>query len=1182
MKKEVYFFGIIFLVLSIGIVSAVWWNPSTWFDQDGDNIVSLSDCDYSDPYVDCDGDGVNNGVDCSSANPLVDSNKNVIADYDLDGHCVGSSYVDCVGATAGPHRQFPPDCTDFEDCDDRQPAAWYWDTYRRDFDFDGYCGASEKVCSGTSPPAPYKLSSDCAGDDCKYCSFQWCDYNNADERYAGCSLCDPNASIYCLNITGIPAWKYACSYNGDPATDLQVSNGLDCPACYMYYHGGWMADMFGCGAGKYYCPLIDSPVNCTENPYAFKCINTYINVSMDQDLDGSGTLWLDWSLPSMGYGPGTQCLGSTLPEGYVDAVYDPAIADCDDSANYYAGDYNYGGVCWFNFANDRTPANYKIVAPLINCSNPLYSECTKCTSPLGSELCTDGADNTCDWNTTATPPGWARLADCADPTCDGQDISAKFPVDPATGKSVCNDGVGSDNCQCCSYNDTTGNLIRQGIELERWYFDPDLDGYGSGVYRDVCNEAELYNSSNWPAPPRPWVKNDDDCDNYDNRSYPGQPYYPDPADASELCWKCNTTGSVKVFDASLNTEGMKNCYVCNGETNSTDFVNNAQMGNGDCFFCDTLASAPATDPNSVGYYLDADGNLTNTPTVLKDPLPPSPECDVDTSVSPPTYTDGCYVAAPSDSLQTTIQAGEVKQNCNICTWKDGGYKWRKSGGEQAQLIFADEDPQNGGENCSMCKEDYDGSITGVEGRGYLFKDPTDSRVNAVPGSSLFSETYLCKKCSETAPGLELDDSDKRVNNETYLNYTCSVCSSGALNKKKNGEFAGITFTNTTTWTKQIDTDKKCCGGSVYDQFYQGCCPLSMTGKPEVDDYAGGIYTKGGNTKCCRKNIITANPGDWKKEVLELMPSYIITGLNYVKANYLKSITFSADDGIVNVSNDTRMLVNDLNADYCIGEGLEYGSDICTPCQPSRKTNMIVITAIDKLGSNLGYTAWISAQGASLLLNYRNLDNAVGLRGYPRYNRVCFKSTILSIPFTGGLGKNSCGECTPTSNSDLAIQTDIKFPFEVWGVIISKNWLRQQNTAECQRSYVGNNDLTKFASADGFTHWVYGTYVCTPEGECLVQNELVPGWIKYWTKKAIGAFSLYQTVHGTLQLLQPTQGGEIVDPLPCCPGSSSANVIVGSGNAQATTSTGGGLGDFLPMAASAAANVLGTTPCRPCP
>jgi len=42
MKKEVYFFGIIFLVLSIGIVSAVWWNPWTWGEKDSDNNVMPS------------------------------------------------------------------------------------------------------------------------------------------------------------------------------------------------------------------------------------------------------------------------------------------------------------------------------------------------------------------------------------------------------------------------------------------------------------------------------------------------------------------------------------------------------------------------------------------------------------------------------------------------------------------------------------------------------------------------------------------------------------------------------------------------------------------------------------------------------------------------------------------------------------------------------------------------------------------------------------------------------------------------------------------------------------------------------------------------------------------------------------------------------------------------------------
>jgi hypothetical protein len=132
-----------------------------------------------------------------------------------------------------------------------------------------------------------------------------------------------------------------------------------------------------------------------------------------------------------------------------------------------------------------------------------------------------------------------------------------------------------------------------------------------------------------------------------------------------------------------------------------------------------------------------------------------------------------------------------------------------------------------------------------------------------------------------------------------------------------------------------------------------------------------------------------------------------------------------------------------------------------------------------------------------------------------------------MPITSSLS-NTCGECDPATNSILDVDVKIKFPFSSFGVTIPwPTFHRKQNKGDCNLKYSNNDDSTKFASAASFTQIINGVYWCNPNGGCEVQNELIPGWMKYWLKRAMGAFSVYQWGHGLLQLIDKGQGSEVL-------------------------------------------------------
>jgi hypothetical protein len=724
--------------------------------------------------------------------------------------------------------------------------------------------------------------------------------------------------------------------------------------------------------------------------------------------------------------------------------------------------------------------------------------------------------------------------------------------------------------------------------------------------------------------------NGDDCDDRPNgrdgiedtaddgvNIYPGQNIYPIPANKDELCSMCNYSKGNVVF-GDFNPESMHNCYRCNPISKSSEFIPNNPPGDGDCFYCDETASGPALDPTSpfsdysatppIYRYLHVDDYSLPGITLYKI-VPDSstsvpstaPRCPKDIGVGVPCI----YINNPalSDSLEKIYFYSEPKEDCKTCDWQKGSYQWRKATGEQAKLINANEDNANADGNCSMCRKDF---ITGEWG---LRTDVGDSRFDTTLPPS--SGAILCQRCSldPGKPDKESFDEDPRVwglgvkingyDFDRYEETTCKRCENGKLLPEKNLAISNwcpgcsSSFLPLSSADAEKRENQKCCGGSRYNSVTEGCCPTSITGNSTIDDYTGSTFSLSGGIfaqKCCREVKITANSAPNWRDAFEESVTYM--GLPW---NFLKYAIYNGPDGKVEYSKTTRKVISGLDNDYCSGSG--YGktewemcgylvpckrmstNDICEPCQPSKKMNTLPTVAIQTLGSNLGYTAWLAGMGGTFLLSYDNLDSALGLKGYPRYNRICYDSSV-SIPIIGiptGIGtKSKCGECDPASNSKLKVDTEVKVPFSNAGINLWFTWKRKQNTAECQLEKEGNIDTTKFASASASTKKVNGTYWCNPDGECEVQNEIVPGWIKYWTKKALAALSLFQAVHGTLQLLDRNQGGEIVPSLPCCGGSASSTIKVGGGNTQAS-STSTGLGDEVPALGSLV-NTIGKASC----
>jgi len=1100
MKRRLIFF-LILIIFSLGFVSSIWWNPLTWFEKEG---IAQSPISTSSNPFELGGTNCNCGEADTCRGPYLMTDAHIPYCPNHQSELSGSYRTwTYIGWTCGYFNVDPPICkwmTPFPvlmDCDEDGSIS----TVGGNGDFFSAvtsCGSSatEQDCDDDSSGDPVicptsSLSCTLETSSCAICKYKTIKFYDDSDR-DGYTFGD--GEDICVGDV-LPNWTKTTTKVGDDCNDNVDDSSSG-------------------------CPTILSSVSCTEEDIALKdcayCQNTwYDNVYPDFDKDGS-TL----------SGPVGKCLGTSTTSYYKSSP--SPEEDCNDNNN------------------------------LIN--------------PTLTEVCDDGFDNNCNTNSfiyfgmdplssILTPQIWDSDtfsgSDCQEQTCDTSDCS-NLISDSIDGLgnifNICTDGSGSDVCQCCS------GTCKQ---LDRYYWDEDADGSpDKDNYEDVCFFEDLSHDNNISDPIQRvdgWYTGGPfDCDDTNPLVFPGTLYYPSPSSVSEVCWKCNMSGD-KEFDASQNPESYKNCYFCNDTTQSLEFIENNKMGDDDCIWCTPSISIgpsldPLTDPAAAGLYYNNNGKLTTDSRNVKDPLPDPMDCECMISPITGEYQNPCcydYNTPASSRSLFTIPgefSKERKVDCKKCSWKGSGYQYGKPSGEQAELSNANEDPQNDGGNCSYCK--FDASIGGL----VLVSDSTDSRFNsATLPSAPDAEKYLCKVCSSDKPDWIANDADPRVSNppdsDIYSETACKFCIGGQLKNEKNFVLAnfcgGYLYCNSSSALTEILDATKCCGGKIFDDRVQGCCPKTITGNKEIDESTGDTFTTGSGLtaqKCCAKNIITANPdfSTWRTLFWDSVTGEIpYSGPTMFVFPFIGKILYGHPQAEINKSNSTRIIVNSIDPDYCSGRG--YGvkkqifngfteNDECSPCIPSEKQNTLVMDAISEISSmsevvGLGY----GIGAVKFLLNYKDFDHVIGLKGEPRYNRVCFEvppsvSILPSGPSPSLVGQGYCGECDPSLNSKLPVITGIKFPFNNFGVTISKTWKRKVSGLDCNVAKLNNADISKFISAStSSTPIVEGVYWCNPEGQCEVQNHLVPGWIKFWTKKADAAFSAYQAVFGTLQLLSIVQG-----------------------------------------------------------
>ena len=164
--------------------------------------------------------------DCNDGNATLFRLMNSRTDSDGDSYCTGAAGLDCVGAVALPGRRFEGACSAPDDCNDASAAVFRVASVRVDSDNDAWCvGATQAMCIGSSPPAPYRIVTSCQGDDCR-------DTNTA-------------AGPTCL-LTN----HYTTSYHGQTcpqgATTFSVTPLTFCPAgFYLSAYRAQIASGFG-------------------------------------------------------------------------------------------------------------------------------------------------------------------------------------------------------------------------------------------------------------------------------------------------------------------------------------------------------------------------------------------------------------------------------------------------------------------------------------------------------------------------------------------------------------------------------------------------------------------------------------------------------------------------------------------------------------------------------------------------------------------------------------------------------------------------------------------------------------------------------------------------------------------------------------------------------------------------
>ena len=456
---------------------------STFFmDADSDGYgnpaVAVTACAAPDDYVD-------NSLDCDDSASLVSPDKEEVCNG-IDDNCDGR-------ADEGVGRLLYPDMDGDGYGDTSAGVIACWDLLDHG-ETPGDCDDDSADINPEADEICDDLDNDCDGEIDEHAvagltSF-WMDADGdghgAGEALMGCDVPDGFAATNddCDDLDPLRAPSLTEECNGyDDDCDADIDEGV-MSAFYTDSDGdGW-----GTGAAFFACEISPGSstlsTDCDDSradvyPDALEVCDGLDNdcnaIPDDEPTDGD-TFYAD--LDGDGYGdPTAATVACDMPPGYVDNYTD---CDPEDEATY----------------------------------------------PGAPESC-DGRDNDCDGAVDDDPtdaPTWyadddrdgygspeATFTDCEAP--DGyvawaEDCDDDDPEINPDAEERCNDA--DDDCD--------GEIDEDPVDGDIYFYDSDGDGYGAGdpVLRCIDGTG--------------WVDNADDCDDYDDSSYPDAPEYCDGED----------------------------------------------------------------------------------------------------------------------------------------------------------------------------------------------------------------------------------------------------------------------------------------------------------------------------------------------------------------------------------------------------------------------------------------------------------------------------------------------------------------------------------------------------------------------------------------------------------------------------------------------------------------------------
>jgi hypothetical protein len=350
-----------------------------------------------------------------------------------------------------------------------------WDVGNFDFPSDSYCGYSGDVYIYS-----YVYNTD-TGDDAY------------SEKILVYTIDWNNKESHCACFLGSEHW---------------IENGEDSFCCgvneYEY--------LVTIGAGAPACA--SEPGQCVFENGTFQ--NYSVEICDGKDNDCSGVIDEGCDDDKDGYADiNMYCDGHFFDGLGVLRSCDDYWGDCDDNL------LNDPDVCWFGISiEDRNLSSYELIFEDINCSDYIYSNCSKCINPGATTYC-DGIDNDCSGSIDFGCPctvGELRFCNLQLGVCAGtEQLCDQFGF-----WGACDYGAFHEPIELtCDYLDNNcDGLVDEGFDginnsMWRTYY-LDKDGDGFGVFEVNWTGCPGYQ-------PEGYVLNSNDCN--DN-----------PLDDPDVCW----------------------------------------------------------------------------------------------------------------------------------------------------------------------------------------------------------------------------------------------------------------------------------------------------------------------------------------------------------------------------------------------------------------------------------------------------------------------------------------------------------------------------------------------------------------------------------------------------------------------------------------------------------------------